>query len=46
MIDNLKIAVILPAFNAGKTLERTFREIPHDVVDDVILVAGAIQQVA
>jgi glycosyltransferase involved in cell wall biosynthesis len=41
MIGGLKIAVILPAFNAGKTLERTFREIPHDVVDDVILVDDA-----
>src|SRR3954462_14198406 len=41
MIGGLKIAVILPAFNAGKTLERTFREIPHDIVDDVILVDDA-----
>jgi glycosyltransferase involved in cell wall biosynthesis len=41
MIGGLKIAVILPAFNAGKTLERTFREIPNEVVDDVILVDDA-----
>jgi glycosyltransferase involved in cell wall biosynthesis len=41
MIAGLKIAVILPAYNAGKTLERTFDEIPHDVVDDVILVDDA-----
>src|SRR5947208_939577 len=41
MIGGLKIAVILPAYNAGRTLERTYREIPHDVVDDVILVDDA-----
>lgn len=37
MIGNKKIAVVLPAFNAGKTLERTFAEIPGDIVDIVIL---------
>jgi glycosyltransferase involved in cell wall biosynthesis len=41
MIDGLQIAVILPAYNAGKTLERTYREIPHEIVDDVILVDDA-----
>lgn len=30
--------VVLPAYNAGKTLEITFREIPFDIVDEVILV--------
>jgi glycosyltransferase involved in cell wall biosynthesis len=38
MIDNKKICVVLPAYNAARTLERTLREIPMDVVDDVILV--------
>jgi glycosyltransferase involved in cell wall biosynthesis len=37
MIQGKTIAVVLPAFNAGKTLERTFNEIPFDVVDMVIL---------
>jgi glycosyltransferase involved in cell wall biosynthesis len=37
MIHGLSVAVVLPAFNAGKTLRRTFEDIPHDVVDDVIL---------
>jgi glycosyltransferase involved in cell wall biosynthesis len=41
MIEGLKIAVVLPAYNAGKTLERTYAEIPLDVVDDVILVDDA-----
>ena len=38
MIGGRKIVVVLPAYNAGLTLERTFREIPRDVVDEVILV--------
>lgn len=37
MINGKKIAVVLPAFNAEKTLERTYGEIPMDIVDDVIL---------
>jgi glycosyltransferase involved in cell wall biosynthesis len=32
-----KVAVILPAYNAARTLERTYAEIPHEIVDDVIL---------
>ncbi len=38
MINNKKIAVVLPAYNAEKTLSQTFSEIPFDIVDDVILV--------
>lgn len=38
MIDNKSITVVLPAYNAAKTLEQTFREIPFDIVDHVILV--------
>lgn len=38
MIDNKKIVVVLPAYNAEQTLEMTYREIPFDIVDDVILV--------
>ena len=38
MINNKSITVVLPAFNAGKTLETTYREIPFDIVDNVILV--------
>lgn len=37
MVNNQKIVVVLPAYNAGKTIERTYKEIPFDVVDDVIL---------
>jgi glycosyltransferase involved in cell wall biosynthesis len=33
-----KIIVVLPAYNASKTLTKTFKEIPFDIVDTVILV--------
>lgn len=38
MINNKKIAIVLPAYNAEKTLEITYNEIPFDIVDEVILV--------
>jgi len=38
MINNKKIAVVLPAYNAAKTLIQTYSEIPFDVVDEIILV--------
>ncbi len=38
MIKNKKIVVVLPAYNAEKTLEMTYNEIPFDIVDEVILV--------
>jgi glycosyltransferase involved in cell wall biosynthesis len=38
MINSKTITVVLPAYNAEKTLEQTFREIPFDIVDHVILV--------
>jgi glycosyltransferase involved in cell wall biosynthesis len=41
LIENRKICVVLPAYNAGRTLETTFREISPDVADDVILVDDA-----
>src|SRR5215831_2557426 len=41
MINNKRVCVVLPAYNASRTLEKTFREIPHEVVDDVILVDDA-----
>ena len=41
MIAKSRVAVILPAYNAAKTLERTCAEIPRDIVDDVILTDDA-----
>jgi glycosyltransferase involved in cell wall biosynthesis len=38
MIRDKKITVVLPAYNAGQTLEMTYNEIPFDIVDEVILV--------
>ena len=38
MINGKSITVVLPAYNAAKTLEATYREIPFGMVDHVILV--------
>lgn len=38
MINGKKLVVVLPAYNAAKTLEQTYKELPMDLVDDVILV--------
>jgi len=38
MLFGKKIVVVLPAYNAALTLERTYAEIPFDIVDDVVLV--------
>jgi glycosyltransferase involved in cell wall biosynthesis len=41
MLHNRRITVVLPAYNAARTLRQTFEEIPHDIVDDVILTDDA-----
>jgi glycosyltransferase involved in cell wall biosynthesis len=38
MLKDKKIIVVMPAYNAEQTLEQTYREIPADIVDEVILV--------
>ncbi len=38
MLNGKKIIVVLPAYKAAKTLERTYAEIPFDIVDEVVLV--------
>ncbi|MGN0018600.1 MAG: glycosyltransferase family 2 protein [Candidatus Gastranaerophilaceae bacterium] len=38
MLNNKKIVVIMPAYNAEQTLQQTYNEIYHDFVDEVILV--------
>jgi len=43
MLQQKKIVVVLPAYNAALTLERTYKEIPLDIVDEVILVDDASQ---
>jgi glycosyltransferase involved in cell wall biosynthesis len=37
MLNGKKIVVVMPAYNASKTLEKTYDEIPKDVVDEIIL---------
>ena len=41
MILGKKVVVVLPAYNAEHTLEQTYREIPFDIVDEVVLVDDA-----
>jgi glycosyltransferase involved in cell wall biosynthesis len=41
MLANKKVTVVLPAYNAAQTLKQTFNEIPHDIVDDIILIDDA-----
>jgi len=43
MSEHQKIVVVMPAYNAAKTLERTYRDIPAGVVDKVILVDDVSQ---
>jgi glycosyltransferase involved in cell wall biosynthesis len=41
MIHGKRVVVVLPAYNAAQTLERTVEELPRDVVDEVLLVDDA-----
>lgn len=41
MIKDKKVVIVLPAYNAEKTLEQTYSEIPLDIVDEVVLVDDA-----
>jgi len=41
MLEGKRIAVVLPAYNAARTLRQTVAEIPRDIVDDVILTDDA-----
>lgn len=43
MYKGQKVVVVLPAYNAAKTLEQTVAEIPRDLVDDIILCDDASQ---
>jgi glycosyltransferase involved in cell wall biosynthesis len=41
VFHNHKVVVVMPAYNAARTLERTYREIPLDLVDDVLVTDDA-----
>lgn len=43
MINDRRVVVVLPAYNAGKTLEQTLREVPPGIVDEFLLVDDASQ---
>jgi glycosyltransferase involved in cell wall biosynthesis len=43
MIKYKTVVVVMPAYNAETTLRRTYAEIPHDIVDAVVLVDDASQ---
>ena len=38
MINDKKLVIVLPAYNAELTLKKTYGEIPFDIVDEVVLV--------
>ena len=41
MINGKRVTVVVPAYNAEKTLKKTYNEIPHDIVDNIILTDDA-----
>ena len=41
MINDKKVCVVMPAYNAEKTLQQTYDEIPKDIVDEIILTDDA-----
>ena len=41
MINDKRLVVVMPAYNAEATLEQTYSELPFDIVDEVILVDDA-----
>jgi glycosyltransferase involved in cell wall biosynthesis len=41
MIGNQRVAIVLPAYNAERTLEVTVAELDRDVADDILLVDDA-----
>ena len=43
MINGKHLTVVMPAYNAELTLKKTYDEIPHDIVDDIILTDDASQ---
>jgi len=41
MLNGKRIVVVMPAYHAGRTLEATWNDLPHDVVDEVVVVDDA-----
>jgi len=40
-VDGRKVVVVMPAYNAGRTLESTYSDVPLDVVDEVLVIDDA-----
>ena len=43
MIHDNKLVVVMPAYNAEKTLRQTYHDLPHEYIDEIILVDDASQ---
>lgn len=41
MLNGMKVVVVMPAYNARKTIEATYYELPHDIIDVVLLTDDA-----
>ena len=41
MLLGKRIVVVMPAYHAGRTLEATWRDLPHDIVDQIVVVDDA-----
>ena len=41
MIERKTLIIVMPAYNAERTLRRTYDEIPHELVDEIVLVDDA-----
>jgi len=41
MISGNRLIVVMPAYNAERTLRQTYDELPHEYVDEIILVDDA-----
>jgi glycosyltransferase involved in cell wall biosynthesis len=41
MLNGRRVIVVMPAFRAGRTLETTWRDLPREIVDDVVVVDDA-----
>jgi glycosyltransferase involved in cell wall biosynthesis len=41
VLQGLRLVVVMPAYNAERTLRQTFEELPHEIVDEVILTDDA-----
>jgi hypothetical protein len=43
VLNENKIVVVMPPYNAARTLRQTYEELPFDIVDEVILVMIAVR---